>query len=154
VIDKYKDLPRVDKTLLYAEDLQGRAVTLKISDMVYEKNATFEDADEEKLTLKFDGKSKRLPLCKTNVRLLWALFGKSDPRKPIGKEITLQAVNVESFGEIVPAIRIKGAPWVGEDIRVIVPQGKKKVKTKLVKTERAAPPADPVAPSTVEQGAK
>jgi len=142
MIAKYKDLPRADKTLLYAEDLQGRAVTLVIEDIDYETTTDFTDSEVELLTLRFKGKQKRLRLCKTNVRLFWALFGKDDPRAPLGKEITLQSMKVDAFGEVVDAIRIKGAPWLGDEVRVLVPQGKKKVKMKLVRTAPASPPTE------------
>ncbi len=145
MIEKYKDLPRTDPTLLYAEDLLGRAVTLTIEDLNYEQTTDFNDSKVEMLTLKFKGKKKRLRLCKTNVRLFWALFGKDDARKPVGQQITLQASKVDAFGEVVDAIRIKGAPWLSGAVSVTVPQGKKKVKTRLVPTSGPAP-ADALAP--------
>lgn len=138
MIEKYKDLPRTDPTLLYAEDLLGRAVTLEIEDLSYESPKDFAERGDF-LTLRFKGKKKRLYLCKTNVRLFWALFGKDDPKAPIGKQITLQAMRVEAFGEEVDAIRIKGAPWLNEAIVVTVPKGKGKLKMRLVPTRPGAP---------------
>jgi hypothetical protein len=151
VIEKYKDLPRSDPSLLYAEDLQGRAVTLVIEDILYEQTTDFTDNKVEMLTLRFKGKKKRLRLCKTNVRLFWALFGKDDAKKPLGQQLTLQAMKVDAFGEVVDAIRIKGAPWLSEPLAVTVPQGKKKVRMRLVPTpagaQQAAPkPSEPESP--------
>lgn len=146
MIDKYRDLPRADPTLLYSEDLQGRAVNLTIEDMDYEK---FEYDETPLLTLRFKGKKKRFPMCKTNNRLFWGLFPKEDDvKKPIGQVITLQSVKVEAFGEIVDGIRIKGAPWLPADIRISIPQGKKKVKMKLLKTQASAAPVDAPEPAT------
>lgn len=139
MIEKYKDLPRSDPSLLYAEDLQGHAVTLTIEDITYEGCKDFADNAVDMLTLRFKGKKKRLRLCKTNVRLFWALFGKDDPRRPIGQTITLQAMKVDAFGEVVDAIRIKGAPWLNGDLAVTVPQGKKKVRMRLVPTSAGRP---------------
>lgn len=144
MIDKYRDLPRNDQTLLYSEDLQGRAVNLIIEDMNYEK---FEWNEEPVLTLRFKGKKKRFPLCKTNQRLFWGLFPKEDDvKKPIGQLITLQSSKVQAFGDIVDAIRIKGAPWLPADIKISIPQGKNKVKMKLLKTQAGAAPVDPETP--------
>jgi hypothetical protein len=142
VIAKYKDLPRTDPTLLYAEDLLGRAVTLTIDDLNYEQTTDFTDSKVDMLTLKFKGKTKRLRLCKTNVRLFWALFGKDDAQRPIGQQVTLQAMRVDAFGEVVDAIRIKGAPWLTEPVAVTIPQGKKKVKMRLVPTATTQRAAD------------
>ena len=137
MIDKYRDLPRADPTLLYSEDLQGRAVTLEIEDINYERHKEFADKGDF-LSILFMGKKKRLFLCKTNVRLFWALFGKDDPKAPLGKQITLQAMRVDAFGEQVDAIRIKGAPWLADTLSVTVPQGKGKVKMRLVPTKAGA----------------
>ena len=85
----------------------GGEVTLRIAGLDLE---TFEDPKtkekEEKPILLFSDAEKSLILNKTNARVLTARFG-NDLESWTGKEITLIVATVESFGEMVPAIRVK-----------------------------------------------
>ena len=150
MIDKYLELPRADPTLLYAEDLLGKEATLEISDYKYEVT----DEKKTMLTVWFKGKKKRLRLNATNQRCWWKLFGKKDPSIPQGKSITIRALEVEAFGEMVDGIRIVGAPWMREAISFMVPQGRKKAKYTLVPTGRGMQPDITPEPAATEPTAE
>ncbi len=52
------------------------------------------------------GSNKKLVLCKSNVSFIIYTTGQQFGEKWIGKKITVQVRDVESFGEIVPALRV------------------------------------------------
>lgn len=131
MIESYKDFDKKNPLWLYAEDIGDKQVTLKIADMNGEKVA--DDGDGEKLALVFEGKKKRLLLCKTNIRRLQRLFGR-EPKNAIGKEITIASQVVDAFGADCDAIRIIGAPWLNSPVNHLEQKGKKKIKIQLMPT--------------------
>jgi hypothetical protein len=97
---------------LYAEDLlhggEFRDAEVQISE--FHKPHSLKAADGkpiDKPSLGFDGRDKLLVLCKTNVQLIKFATGEALTDKWIGKKIVLTVRLVESFGEKVPAIRVK-----------------------------------------------
>lgn len=85
----------------------GGELALRISGLdleVFKDPKTKEE--EEKPLLCFTNSAKSLILNKTNAKVLTARFG-SDLEGWTGKEVVLVIEKVESFGDMVDAIRIK-----------------------------------------------
>lgn len=96
---------------LYSEDfLSGgeyKTVSLEI-DRVHPPGS-IKSADKkpiDKWVLQFAGKDKMLVLCKTNCTVIHCINGNPPGDSWIGQKVTLQVRIVESFGELVPAIRV------------------------------------------------
>lgn len=87
---------------LKAADLQGRQVTVNMTNVSYEKMG-----DDTKLVLFFDGKEKGLVLNKTNANNIAAIYG-TDTDGWFGKPIVLVEALVDFQGRSVPAIRVRG----------------------------------------------
>ncbi len=90
---------------LKAADLQGRAISLTISDweVVEFKGAK---GTERKIVLSFHGKEKKLVCNVTNARTIESQHGPElDGWK--GKEIILYPTRVDFAGDLVDAIRVK-----------------------------------------------
>ena len=109
---------------LYAEDLirggDFQPVTVVISE-VHPPN-TIKNAEQkliDKPVIGFEKASRRLVLCKTNEAILKYVCGEQVGEGWIGKEVTLQARVVDSFGDQVTAIRV-------------VPKSGMKIRKKLV----------------------
>ncbi|HLC04094.1 MAG TPA: hypothetical protein VJK02_13735 [Anaerolineales bacterium] len=89
-----------------AEDLDGDADVV-IKELVMEE---FEDPQTKKRTQKpvlyFQNARKGLICNKTNAGLIARLYG-DETDEWVGKHITLTVVDVEAFGDVVSAIRIK-----------------------------------------------
>jgi hypothetical protein len=90
---------------LKAADLNGREVTVRIAGVQIEQ---FGKENERKPVISFDGKSKGLPLNKTNARAIAAMFG-NETENWIHSEITLFPTKTDFGGELVDCIRIKAA---------------------------------------------
>lgn len=106
-MDKKQDY---GQEFLYAENLLAKGayqtVKVKIAEVIEPNKMRRADGKLiEKYVLKFEGKKKMLVLCKTNERVLHFVCGGQPDEWP-GKEITLSVRDVDSFGDIVPAIRV------------------------------------------------
>lgn len=96
---------------LYSEDLlsnrEYRMVDAEISKVA--PPGTLKTADKkliDKWTIFFKGMEKALVLCKTNASIIHFVTGEEPGDDWIGHTVTLQVRMVESFGEMVPAIRV------------------------------------------------
>lgn len=104
---------------LYAEDLihGGRFVTvsLEISEVIPENTIKAANGKlVDKPIIRFKGKNKQLPLCKTNVSVIKFVTGEQMGDGWIGKTIKLQVRVVESFGSKVLGLRV--LPPVGAQL--------------------------------------
>lgn len=92
---------------LRAADLQGREVTLTISDAGTD---TFDDGKTQ-VILSFEKTAKRLGLNKTNANTIANDLGYgTDALRWIGKKITVFPTTTEFQGKNVPCIRIRFGP--------------------------------------------
>lgn len=97
--------------------------------------------------LSFAETKLQLVLNKTNGECVKGMFGRA-VRDWIGKRITCHPVTVESFGEEVLAIRVKGSPDIAADMPLTLNLGQKSRKVTMLKTpSRKAAPAPAAAPS-------
>lgn len=96
---------------LKAEDLKGRSVKCKISEV-----GTVEFDGEKKLEIKFVGKEKTLVMNKTNAKIVAEHYGK-DTEKWVGQEIEIYPTKTDYAGKLVDCIRVRvEAPYQpGED---------------------------------------
>jgi hypothetical protein len=91
---------------LRASDIQGEQIfTIKEITIESLKNRETEK-DEQKAILYFEESEKGIVLNKTNKNTLKALYGEAIA-DIIGKRVTLHTPDVEGFGKVAPAIRIK-----------------------------------------------
>lgn len=94
-------------TYLKAEDLQGRDVNVTISHVAVEPIKDQKTGiAQEKLVVYFLGKTKGLVLNVTNAKRIAATYS-DDYVMWTNAQITLGVEQVESFGEIVPGIRVR-----------------------------------------------
>ena len=110
--EKTRDLPEMQSEWLWAEDLQGKDVTLTISRVGVETLQNV-DGKEDKTVLDFaemdkrpKENRKRLGLNKTNIKTIEKLHGKHLDGW-IGKQITLYPTRAQAFGEMVDCIRVR-----------------------------------------------
>jgi hypothetical protein len=92
---------------LKAEDLDTGDVTVTIRQVKLEKFEQQGKADEQKPAAYFDELDKALILNKTNWKMLVDLTQEDESDNWVGHRITLTVVDVDAFGDIVHAIRIK-----------------------------------------------
>lgn len=99
-----------DSNWLSAETIpHDRDTLVQIDAVIRRRMVKFQKGDVRKGfgSLRFKGKEKELGLNATNIRILKALFG-PDTGEWFGKWIALYVdQNVEAFGQIVPAVRIR-----------------------------------------------
>lgn len=126
---------------LFAEDLAGKRVTLKISAMNSDSLVTAK-GKKRAVIVSFEGKKKLLVLNKTNACLINAIF----PLAPgaslktwIGKRITIYPTQCKLAGDTVDCIRVWGSPDLPADRDVVVQQGLKKVAMKVYAVTTAEP---------------
>lgn len=85
----------------------------------------------------------------TVARCLAAMFG--DKKSGwIGKRVTIQSELVESFGDMVPALRPIGSPDIDSPVAFSVPKGRGKVKMTMRVMKPRAQALKPTAPSPDE----
>jgi len=89
---------------LKADDLNGQAVTVTIASVELEEIGQGRDK-EEKLVVKFQGKSKGMICNKTNANTIAKLHG-DDTDAWVGQRITIVPREVEFQGEMVLALRV------------------------------------------------
>jgi len=88
------------------EDLCGKDVTVTIEAVRSEQLRTTEGT-EQKYTIRFVGKTKRLVLNKTNAKLIATATGIAAADKWKGQRITLYGTQCAAFGATVPCIRVR-----------------------------------------------
>src|ERR1019366_6114933 len=101
-----------DSAWIYAHDLAGKDVTVTIKSVTATKLRSLDkDKPEQKKPVLYFAESRENPprgliLCKTNSRLIAAIYG-NDTDAWLGKRITLFPARVEAFGQTVDAIRVR-----------------------------------------------
>lgn len=96
-----------DKEFLYAYDLEGRDITVKIERVVAGKLTGTGGKSTKKPVLYFKGTSKGLGLNITNARVIAALYGGFDSELWIGKRITLYPTQTQFGAQTMDCIRIR-----------------------------------------------
>lgn len=91
---------------LKAEDFGDDEPVCTITEVVMEELESKERGKEQKPVVYFKGLEKGLVLNKTNWGLIARQHG-DESDEWVGKQITLFVMDVEAFGEIVSAIRVK-----------------------------------------------
>lgn len=130
----------------------GRTVTVKIV-RVGDVDLDGENGRERKMLVTFEPSEAFGKVCskhtwaaaKTCGHCLAAMWG-ADDAAWIGKRVTLGVEQVDAFGDLVDAVRVKGSPDLQAPVTIRVKQGRKKVVIKLVPTataRAAAPPPPP-----------
>ena len=94
-----------DFRFLSAEDLE-KDVTVEIEDVVLDEVKTARGT-EQVMALKIKGAKKLVAVNKTNARTIASIAGSKDTTNWIGTKITLTVVQVNAFGQTVPALRVK-----------------------------------------------
>ena len=122
-----------------AEDFKGKQRTLTIARVAKEKVG--HGGDEEMAVIvyfnelsKITNEAVQLVLCRTNAEYIGALFGSSESNDWIGHKVTLGPEMVESFGEIVPAIRVQGSPELAAPVKYTPKKGRRIKPKTLVPT--------------------
>lgn len=116
---------------LYAEDLlrngEFQTVTVKIEEVIPPNTMKAANGKMiDKPTLRFEGKSKLLVLCKTNQAMV--MFCTGGPLcDAAGKSITLQPRFVDAFGDEVVALRVIPPPGIRVRRSVMTRLGRKAV---------------------------
>ena len=107
--EEYRTMPKVTEmfggAFLKADDLQGKRVTVTITD-VRQELLRGDHGEEEKWVVSFEGKEKRLVLNKTNANAIAATLGHDDTDEWIGQQIKLYPAMVDFQGRQVAAIRV------------------------------------------------
>lgn len=146
-----------------AEDLKGKTVTVKVSDIKIENLPMAGGKKERKVVLYMEGKDKTLVMNKTNGTILGLLFG-TDLANARGKRIQLTP-DVDKMGnDLVACIRITDSPDADQDARdalakawnegatrqrgALVNNIKKKISARLAKNMSVKGPPPPVQPSS------
>jgi hypothetical protein len=136
-----------------SEDFNGKPVTLTIDHVAVEQVGHGSDT-ESKVIAYFKEKSKtthdpiQLVLPATNAQRIAAMFGK-EANDWSGHKVTLGVEMVESFGEIVPAIRVLGSPEITAPIQYRPKKGSRIKGATLVPTQKASATAPASAPVPV-----
>ena len=138
-VDKMPETPE-DFELLYpsryvkAADLKGQSVTKTIASVNLEDMEGVDGQKKAKVVIHFSDSPKMWVVPRTCGEALRVMFGKK-PAKWIGKRVTLWARDVDSFGETVAAIRVKGSPDIDKPMKEIVQRGRKKITVDVVPTK-------------------
>ena len=110
--NKLDDFPTVGllfpSRYLSADDLRGRDVTVTIAAIAPRDELKRTDGSKDyKPVVTLSGAKKQWVLNVTNANVIAKLYGTRDARQWIGKAITIYPTQVMSFGEMVPAIRVR-----------------------------------------------
>jgi hypothetical protein len=117
-----------------AVDLKGHAVTKTISSVNLEEMEGVDGQKKVKVIVHFSDSQKMWVVPRTCGEALRVMFGNKPP-KWIGKRVTLFATDVDSFGETVQAIRVKGSPDIDKPMKEVVQRGRKKIVVNVVPTK-------------------
>jgi hypothetical protein len=135
-----------------SEDFKDKPVTLTLDHVAMEQVGHGGDK-ESKVIAYFKEKSKtthkpiQLVLCATNAQRIAVMFGKETDDWS-GHKVTLGVEMVESFGEIVPAIRVQGSPEITAPIKYTPKKGSRIKGATLVPTATTSTTTTP-APAPV-----
>lgn len=142
-----------------AEDFKGKQRTLTIARVAKEKVGHGGDSEMAvvvyfKEPSKITGEAVQLVLCRTNAEYVSAMFG-SETNDWAGHKVTLGPEMVESFGEIVPAIRVQGSPEITAPVKYAPARKGSRIKAKTLvptatTTTTSAPAPAPVAPAAAD----
>lgn len=126
---------------LEAADLDGREVTIKINAVEPATVKNESGGEESKGLIRFEGKKKTTWIFPVTVgHCLAAMFGE-DIENWRGKRVTLASQKVDSFGEMVDAVRPVGSPDIDKPITFKVRQGRKRVTLTMRPTGKPPDPA-------------
>lgn len=101
-----------DREFIYAFDLAGRDVTVKIARVTQGELASAGGRKTKKPVVFFEGKEKGLALNSTNAKTISGMYG-NYVEKWIGQPITLYPTTTQMGGETVECIRVR--PVVPKD---------------------------------------
>ena len=96
----------MDRDFIYAFDLNGKDVTVKIARVVGGELTGPGGRKSKKPVIHFEGKEKGLALNSTNCKTIAALYG-NYTEKWVGRSITLYGTTTQMGGETVECIRIR-----------------------------------------------
>jgi len=109
---------------LHADLLKGRKVTLTIKNLDMEEMKTDKGVKSAVIAY-FVERPLQLGTNKTNGFCLKRMFG-NNPHNWIGKRITIYPTTTKFGPDTVDCIRIFGSPDIAADMKITVPQGRKK----------------------------
>lgn len=130
----------MDFELLYpsryvkAADLMGKEITKTIKAVKLEELEGVDGTKKAKVIVYFADSQKMWVVPRTCGEALRLMFGR-ETDKWAGKRVTLFSKKVDSFGEEVDAVRVKGSPDIKEPIKEIIQRGRKKISVDLVPTK-------------------
>ena len=106
-------MPHIDtlfpSRFLKASDLNGRDVNIQIRSVSFEEMENNRGEPEQKPVLWFEKTEKGMVLNRTNGNTIAELHG-PDTERWIGQLITLYSAEVEAFGKMTDAIRVRLQP--------------------------------------------
>ena len=95
-----------ERLYLGAFELLGQDVTVKIAKVEGATLVSEGNKKSKKPVLSFDGKDKKLALCKTNSKTIAAMYG-NDTEQWIGRYITIFPTTTHFGKDVVECIRIR-----------------------------------------------
>ena len=141
-----------------AGDLGGKDVTTTIKSVKIEGLEGEGGVVKSKVIITFVKGTKQWVVPRTCGEALKLMFG-ADTDQWVGKRVTLSSRKVESFGEEVDAVRVRGSPDITERMTATIQRGRKTIKVDVAPTvptngkqPAAAPKAapKPAAPEATE----
>ena len=117
-----------------ASDLGTKDVTKTIKAVKLEELEGVDGTKKAKVIVYFSDSQKMWVMPRTCGESLRVMFGK-ETNNWIGKRVTLFSKKVDSFGEEVDAVRVKGSPDIKEPMKEVVPRGRKKIVVDVVPTK-------------------
>ena len=124
---------------LKAADLGDREVTKTIGAVKLEDLEGADGTKKQKVIVTFKDAKKQWVMPRTCGEALRLMFGK-ETNAWTGKRVTLYSRKVDSFGEEVDAVRVKGSPDIKAAIKEVVPRGRKKIIVDVIVTKGDASP--------------
>jgi hypothetical protein len=124
-----------------AADLMGKDVTKTIKAVRIEE-LEGEGGAKIKALVRFEGAKKEWVMPRTCGEALKLMFG-TETDKWVGKRVTLFPTRVESFGEEVDAIRVRGSPDIKERMTAVIPRGRKTIKVDVSPTKAGKAELEP-----------
>lgn len=130
-----------DKAYLYAYDLQGRDVTVKISKVTGGTLVGTGGKSNKKPILFFEGKEKGLAINITNARTIAGMYGGFNSEAWIGKWVTLYPTTTSFGSQTVECIRIR--PEIPRQGGAMQGGGARSTGGATAPAAAASPPRDP-----------
>ena len=124
---------------LKAADLGDREVTKTIGAVKLEDLEGVDGTKKQKVIVTFKDAKKQWVMPRTCGEALRLMFGK-ETNAWTGKRVTLYSRKVDSFGEEVDAVRVRGSPDIKAPIKEVVPRGRKKIIVDVIPTKGDATP--------------